>query len=272
MRTKHLYRRMLVMAAVGLFCSGIASSTDDTTLTKEQIKQFLLKAKVIASKESSKGITHPTRLTLSDGTITHDASFQKVDEHKNNVQLRSGYEQNFIDSYKYNIAAYSLAELIGMDDMLPVYVERSWKGDPGSLSWWLNVKMDEDDRVKQKIDVPDADAWNKQMYKIRVLDQLVYDADPNLTNLLISPDWKVYRVDFTRAFRLKKELQDENDLKQCDRNLLEKLKALDEKQLTDKTKHYLTKEEVKAVMARRDKIVAHFQQLVSEKGEAAVLY
>jgi hypothetical protein len=34
----------------------------------------------------------------------------------------------------------------------------------------------------------------------------------------------------------------------------------------------LNKDEVKAVMARRDKIVARFQQLVSEKGEAAVLY
>jgi hypothetical protein len=29
---------------------------------------------------------------------------------------------------------------------------------------------------------------------------------------------------------------------------------------------------VKAVMARRDKIVAQFQKMISEKGEAAVLY
>ena len=38
------------------------------------------------------------------------------------------------------------------------------------------------------------------------------------------------------------------------------------------TKHYLNKDEIKGVMARRDKIVARFQQLVSEKGEAVVLY
>ena len=30
---------------------------------------------------------------------------------------------------------------------------------------------------------PDPDAWNNQMYKIRVFDQLVYDNDPNLTNI-----------------------------------------------------------------------------------------
>ena len=86
---------------------------------------------------------------------------------------------NFVDSYKYNIAAYVLAELLGLDDMLPVCVERKWKGDSGSLSWWLPVKMDEMERVKQKIPVQDIDAWNKQMYRIQVFDQLVYDSDPN---------------------------------------------------------------------------------------------
>ena len=41
-----------------------------------------------------------------------------------------GVELDFVDSYKYNIAAYELAELLGMDDMLPVYVERKWQGRP----------------------------------------------------------------------------------------------------------------------------------------------
>jgi len=36
-----------------------------------------------------------------------------------------------VDSYKYNIAAYALAELLGMEDMLPVYVERKWEGKYG---------------------------------------------------------------------------------------------------------------------------------------------
>jgi hypothetical protein len=52
-------------------------------------------------------------------------------------ELASGTELNFVDSYKFNIAAYQLAELLGLNDMLPVYVERKWHGDTGSLSWWL---------------------------------------------------------------------------------------------------------------------------------------
>jgi hypothetical protein len=181
-------------------------------------------------------------------------------------------ELNFVDSYKYNIAAYALAEMLGMDNMLPVYVERKWGGHSGSLSWWLPVKMDEQARVKQKIEVPDQDAWNKQMYKILVFDQLIYDKDPNLTNLLIGPDWQIWRIDFTRAFRLSKEVETPKNLMHCDRQLLEKLKALNADELTEKTKHYLTKDEVKGVMARRDKIVATFQQMIAAKGENEVLY
>jgi hypothetical protein len=73
-------------------------------------------------------IRHTWRLTLSDGTVTHDASFQPIDEHRTETKFASGRsELNFVDSYKYNIAAYQLAELLGMDDMLPVYVKRKWR-------------------------------------------------------------------------------------------------------------------------------------------------
>jgi hypothetical protein len=177
-----------------------------------------------------------------------------------------------VDSYKYNIAAYALAELIGMDNMLPVYVERKWEGKVGSLSWWLPVKMDAADRYKQKINIPDPDAWNNQINKIRVFDQLVSDNDPNLSNVLIGENWQIWRVDFSRAFRLNKEPKDNRELVRCDRQLLEKLKALDANALAEKTKGYLTKDEVKAVMMRRDKIVAQFQKLIAEKGENEVLY
>lgn len=252
-----------------------ALAADESTLTKDQIKHFLQTAEVIKSKTSSKGITHPYRLTLSDGTITHDASFQTVDEQQAEKKFEGGrLEVNFVDSYKYNIAAYQLAELIAMDDMLPVYVERKWEGKTGSLSWWLPVKMDDADRVEKKIPVPDAykDKWNKQMAKIRVFDQLVYDTDPNLTNVLIGEDWTIWRVDFSRAFRTSKDLQAPKELVKCDRQLFEKLKALKADELTEKTKRYLTKAEVNGVMARRDKIAARFQALIAEKGENEVLY
>jgi len=158
------WRRLILATVVCLTCTRFVTASDEPTLTKEQIKQFLLTAKVVKSEQAKKGITQTLRLTLSDGTVTHDTSFQKIDEHKPRMELASGTELGFVDSYKYNIAAYQLAELLGLDDMVPVYVERKWKGDSGSLSWWLPVKMDEKERVAQKIAVPDPDAWNNRMY------------------------------------------------------------------------------------------------------------
>jgi len=252
-----------------------AGGPDDPTLSNEEIKKFLLTAKVVQVKESKKGITAPKRLTLSDGVLTHDASFQAIDEHKAISQDAMGQtEVNFVDSYKYNIAAYQLAEMLGLEDIVPVYVERKWQGKTGSLSWWLPVQMDEVDRRKQKIPIPESalDSWNKQMYKIRVFVALVYDNDPNVSNLLVSQDWKPWRIDFSRAFRLQKNVRDPNDLVRCDRVLLEKLKTLDAEHVAEKTKPYLNKSEVQALMARRDKIVETFQKLIAQKGENEVLF
>jgi hypothetical protein len=262
-----------VLAAVYVNSLTTVSATEEPTLSKEQIKQFLLTAKVVGSQSSKKGVTHTSRLTLSDGTLTHDASFQPIDEHKSVMKFSDGRtELNFVDSYKYNLAAYRLAELIGFDDMMPVYVERRWKGQIGSLSWWLPVKMDDAERVAKKIEPPDPDAWNNQMYKIRVFDELVYDADPNLTNVLISADWKIWRIDFSRGFRTFHALRDPKNLVRCDRQMFEQLKALNADELTAKVKTYLTKDEIQAVMARRDLIVQFFQKRIAEKGEAEVLY
>jgi hypothetical protein len=265
-------RKLLVVALICVLSPCVVRAADETTLTKEQIENFLLTAKIVGNKPAGKGITHTTRLTLSDGTTTHDASFQSINETQSTAQLTSGTELGFVDSYRYNIAAFRLAELLGMDDVVPVYVDRKWKGDSGSLSWWLPVKMDEKDRVANKVAVPDPDAWNNQMYRVRVLDQLVYDSDANLTNVLITDDWKIWRIDFTRAFRLRKDLRNPGDLTHCERQLFEKLKALNQDELMEKTKHYLDKDEVKALMARRDKIVELFQKLITEKGENEVLY
>jgi hypothetical protein len=248
-------------------------AADEEPLSKEQIKQFLQTAEIVKSKPSSKGVTHPWRLTLSNGTITHDASFQPIDEHKPKMDLGNGkIEVDFVDSYKYNIAAYQIAELVGLDYMLPVYVERKWDGKTGSLSWWLPVKMDDAERFEKKIEPPDAEKWNQQMFRIRVFDELVYDTDPNLTNVLIGPDWTVYRVDLSRALRKSKELRGEKNLVKCDRQLFEKLKSLKADEVAEKTKHYLTKDEINGVMARRDKIVAKFQTMIAQKGEKEVLY
>jgi hypothetical protein len=245
----------------------------EPNLTEEEMRQFLLTAKIIKSKQTTTGVTRPYELTLSDGRLTHDAGFQSIDLFKNFEKLDNGtVENNFRDTYHFNIAAYELAKMLGLQKMMPVTVERKWRGNKGSLSWWIDKKMDDRDRLTQNIPIPDPDSYNKQMHSIMIFSQLVYDMDRNRTNVLIGPNWELYMIDFSRAFRLHKKLPHPEDLTWCSRQLLEKLRQLDRTEVQSKLKEHLQKDEINALMARRDLIVAHFDQLISQKGENAVLY
>ena len=265
---------LLACLGAALFAQNPRTAATASGMSEAQEAAFLLHAKVIASRREKIGTTGAYHVTLSDGKLTHDGSFQPIDEQKPLMQFADGRaEINFRDSYHFNIAGYQLARLLGLDDMVPVYVERSWNGETGSMSWRIeNVLMDERERFTKHISAPDPDSWNKQMYNVRVFNELIYNTDPNLTNVLITKDWRLWMIDFTRAFRTSKQLPDARNLLMCDRQLFEKLKQLDEKQVLQATKNQLSKPEVKALMARRDKIVAFFNKQIASKGEAAVLY
>ena len=261
--------------ATHLAAQATQATQAEPELTDQQMREFLMNAEVVSAKTTPKGITMPLRLTLSDGKITHDAGFQSINESRDRQTFPDGHiEINFRDSYKYDIAAYELAKLLGLADMMPVTVQRKYNGKTGSLSWWLPVMMDEATRYQKNIQPADVDAWNKQMYKKRIFAELVYDTDPNLTNVLISEDWHLWMIDFTRAFRLYNDLRVPENIQnsRCERRLLEKLRALDKKELSLKTKGFLSSSEVNGVMKRRDKIVKIFDDLIAQKGEQAVLY
>ena len=49
--------------------------------------EFLRTAKVVRSRSIGKGVTAPQRLTLTDGTVTHDAAFQSVNERKSQADF-----------------------------------------------------------------------------------------------------------------------------------------------------------------------------------------
>jgi hypothetical protein len=110
------------------------------------------------------------------------------------------------------------------------------------------------------------------MYIARVFNQLIYNSDANLTNFVITPDWQLWMIDFTRAFRASKDLENVKNLVQCDRKLLAKLRELNKPLLRERLKPYLGDMEIDGLLARRDKIVAFFDKEIAAKGEAAVLF
>jgi len=241
-------------------------------LSREQMRDFLLTAEVVSFKEIGKGVTRPKRLTLTKGGRTHDAAFQSVDERKLTNEVAGKTELNFVDAYRYNLAAYALAGVVGLDQMMPVHVERKWKGETGSLSWWQETLMDEGERQRKKIQPPNSLDWNAQMFRMRVFAALIRDTDRNQGNILITPAWKVMMIDFTRAFRTQTELTNAAALERVDKALLARMADLTEDRIKTAVGKYLTDEEIAAVLTRRDLLVTHFRDLVAKRGAAAVLY
>jgi hypothetical protein len=230
-------------------------------LSTEQQEAFLKTAKVVRTRGAGKGVTGTIRATLSDGVLTHDASIQTVDQYMQVFQSKQGVEMNFRDSWRYNVAAYRLNKLLRLG-LVPVSVERSYNGKVGSFTWWVDdVIMDEGERLKKKPQIPDAEKWNRQMWHVRVFDQLIYNVDRNLGNLVIDKDWNVWMIDHSRAFRLSETIKAPKDLRKIERAAFERLKALDAATLNEVMGHYLTSDEKRRLLVRRDAIVKIFTEM-----------
>lgn len=230
-------------------------------LSDAEIEEFLLKADVVKTKSTSKGITGSLQATLSDGRITHDAHIQSIDESKREFQSMRGTEFNFRDSWTFNVAGYKLDRLIGLN-MVPVSVSRRYRTKPSAFTWWVDdVAMDEGDRLKKKTSPPDYKTWNQQMQLVRLFDQLIYNVDRNMGNLLITKDWRVWAIDHTRAFRTHDELKSPDNVTRCDRRVFQRLKDLNTETLKRELGAYLDSWQIRALLARRDAIVKRIESL-----------
>ena len=266
--------------ATGLPLGGAAeqeatppSAPAKVTLTDAEKERFLLEAEIVRRRSAPGGITNSERATLRREGLEHDAHIQAIDEHKQQKQLDTAFEIDFRDSYRNNVAAYRLDRLIGLG-MAPVTVVRRDRDRGASFMWWVDdVVMDESARLKKKIRAPDTDAWNEQMYVVRVFDQVIYNFDRNLHNLLIDSDWRIWMIDHSRGFKIFKEVKTPKNLgPRCARELLAGLRRLDRPALEVAMKDLLETPQITGLLARRDWIVKYYDAKIAQLGEKAVLY
>ncbi len=245
-------------------------TTESSNAALTQEEEFLRGAPITGRKPITVGITHSERITLSNGQVTHDAHVQHIDIIKPLYKTKDYTEENFHDSYKYNIAAYRLAKMLNLD-MTPPCVYREVDGKPGSVCWWVdNVRFDEKTRRAKKITPPDMESWTRQLNLVRVFDQLIDNVDRTQENLLIDRDWNVWMIDHSRSFRLTWELRKPEVMHRVSMHMLGKMRALTPAQLDAQLKPYLTDEEIRTLLVRRDLILKYFANRVAGEGEAAV--
>ncbi len=237
---------------------AVAPSLPALSIAEQE--EFLANAKIIRTRGVNKGVTGTVRATLSDGRVTHDVSIQRIDEFKQRFESNRGSEFNFRDSWHFNVAAYRLDRLLELG-MIPPSVERSYQGKKGSFTWWVDdVIMDEGARLKSKTNAPNARMWNEQMWHVRLFDQLIYNVDRNLGNLVIDKDWRVWMIDHSRSFRLYDVPQTPGNIARCDRAVVDRMKALTKETLTATMGDHLTSYEISGLLKRRDFIVQRLEK------------
>jgi hypothetical protein len=264
---------MVLIALVVAPCAARTTAAPAAdVLNPTAMEKFLVSARIIKKRESSKGVTDAYRVTLSDGVLTHDAQVQNVDIAKPFFEVDPKHtEVNFKDTYRYNVAAYRLAVQLGLDNV-PMSVERVVDGKPSAVTWWLDDVMDDGDREKKKL--PHANPLRAADYRavMYVFDELIQNRDRNRGNMLWSPDSRMWMIDHTRAFRLGKDVRQPENLMRIERTLFEKLRALDRQALTAAVGRTLTRDEIEALFVRRDRLVLFFDQKIAALGEDKVLY
>jgi hypothetical protein len=230
------------------------------TVLAEQ-EQFLLTASIRKVNGVKKGVTGTQRATLSDGRRDHDASIQSIDESRQRFESARRTEFNFRDYWGYNVAAYRLGVMLGLD-MIPPSVARRFRSQDAAFTWWIDdVMMDEQARAKGRVVPPDPVYWAAQLHVLRVFDELIANTDRNQGNMLIDGQWKLWLIDHTRGFRTTPTLAAPLIIRRCERTLLTRMKALTFEAMRSELDRYLTEAEMKAVLARRDLLVQRIEAL-----------
>jgi len=261
----------LALQATGL----VPGAAHGLPLVGADAEEFLHTAEVLELREfDTRGVTRPRRAVLSDGTRQLRAVFKDIDESATKKTLADG-EVIFLfrDSYRHEIAAYELDKLLGLG-MVPPCVQRRIGADVGALCLWIEGAMTEWERKQERgLQPPDLDAWNQQMHTLRLFLQLTYDLDyRNISNVLVDPDFKIYKIDSSRAFRNDTELRKPSSLTHFSRSVLDALRRLDQDELEAHLGQWLASSQIKGLMARRDLILELAAQRVAAQGEKEVLY
>ena len=269
-----LIRRRLVLTVVAVLAASLAAgqTAAPPPLTPDAMDAFLSKGRIFDRRDAGSGVTNSARARVSDGRLTHEVHIQVVDISLPVFQAGNTTELNFRDSYLYNVAAYRVAVLLGLDSV-PMSVERTIDGRKAAVTWWIDdVLMDEEGRVAKKTSGPNPTRTAEQIQTMRIFDEIIQNKDRNQGNIIWSTDWKMWLIDHTRAFRLGHELLKPEQLVRAPRILLDRLRALTADALISATKGILTRLEVAAVMARRDRIVRMYDERISKLGEAVVVF
>jgi hypothetical protein len=241
-----------VTNARGSQSSGAAQDPDARAWTGRaaEIEAYLRTARIVRTEGTGRGVTKPVRAYLEPGGPVASMTWKAIPP---------GVANGFYESYKSEIAAYEIDKLLALG-MVPPKVERQVDGKVGVAVMWV-------DGTKSFADLGGAPRpppaklgiWNREVMRAKMFHNLIGDIDPNLGNWLIDPEWRVTLIDQSRALTNTTQLV--HELKQIDHALWERMRALTADGLTRDLSRWLGPREIRAILARRDRMQAKIDKL-----------
>ncbi|HJO03583.1 MAG TPA: hypothetical protein QGG47_06395 [Acidobacteriota bacterium] len=210
-------------------------------------------------------------LRLRQGDLELDAIFRSIEDRLGVARFVDGStEVHFRDSGLFECAAYELSAMLGLFQVPPA-VRRRIGPVEGSLQIVAPTWFSESDRVTGGLADPSSQRWNKQLATMNVFDALIANPDRNRRNLLYDETWRLWITDHSRAFRVSTRL-DEAPLQAIERSFWVSLGGLESGAISDAVSAYLSDGELSALLERRDRLVAHFESLIEQRGEPMVMF
>jgi hypothetical protein len=225
---------------------------------EEEIEAFLASGSVVKMEDVPIGVTRPKRATLEPGPAGHFAW----------KPINPGFSKGFMESYKAEIAAYRLDRLLDLH-MVPPIVERELDGRKGAAVMWIENTRGWN---LQKPPQGPQPSWGLQLTRMKMFDLLIANIDRNQGNLIYDADWHLFLIDHSRAFTNKKDLRGLSALVRVDRQLWEKMAALNLADLEMHLGKWVSTGDQQALLTRRDRMATMIKDLVAKRGEKNVFY
>ena len=112
-------------------------------------------------------------------------------------------------------------------------------------------------------------AWIRQVVRAKMFDNLIANKDPNLGNWLVDGDWHLLLIDHSRSFTTMRNMIHKMD--NVDRELWDRMRALDEPALTAAVGAWLGRGELRAILERRDAMDKEIARMVAARGDAVFI-
>ena len=258
----------------GVLFNSIAQFTPAELAEREKWEDFLKTADIVGFTDIPEGVTKPIRVFLKKGDVEGSGAWKKI----------KGVEQGFVEGWQYEIAAYEMDKLLGLN-MIPPTVERQVKGEKGSLQLWMEFIMSDLERMDHDIRIPPSrlDNWSKMKYLMRAFDSLIANEDRTQQNIRYAENWRIILIDHSRSFRSSRKFTSnlvygKNGIKEqklfriLPKAFVENVRALNFDIIKKAIGPYLEDKEIRAILARKILLLKEIDEMIKDQGEDKVLY